>query len=210
MHRLFTAFVNHVPPQVLHLMVTAVAIVAREPPLSPRSSSILGHSANVVPHFRVIWNQEEEKKNDHGLNCGESACVVGWRVSFFHRIRFVSTRNYYRVRVRSSIDQMQIKCICMYIYIYVFLYIYIYIYIYNTYAQVMLARKRERQKGQRGKKFFDLPRTRVFFSFYFFLSSSHAHNDIFQHFIYIYFQVAYISSSYIFVRERVCRDKFHG
>lgn len=82
-HRLFTAFVNHVPPQVLHLMVTAIAIVARESALSPRSSSILGHSANVVPHFRVIWNQEEEKKNDHGLNCGER--LVGSRF-LFHRI----------------------------------------------------------------------------------------------------------------------------
>lgn len=99
-HRLFTAFVNHVPPQVLHLMVTAIAIVARESALSPRSSSILGHSANVVPHFRVIWNQEEEKKNDHGLNCGER--LVGSRF-LFHRIHRWA-RNYYR-RVRSSIDQ---------------------------------------------------------------------------------------------------------
>ena len=57
--RLFTAFVYHVSPEVLHLMVTAIAIVTRESTLSARPSSILGHSTHVEPHFRVICNQEE-------------------------------------------------------------------------------------------------------------------------------------------------------
>lgn len=59
MHWLFTAFVYHVSPQVLHLVITAIAIVARESPLSARPPSILGQSTHVEPHFRIICNQEE-------------------------------------------------------------------------------------------------------------------------------------------------------
>lgn len=63
MHRLFTALVYHVPPQVLHLVVTPLAVVAGKTSLAPRSSTVLGHAAHVVPHFRVICNQEKDPVN---------------------------------------------------------------------------------------------------------------------------------------------------
>lgn len=58
-HGLFTAFVNHVSPEVLHLVVTTIAVVAGETALAARSPSILSHAAHVVPHFRVICNHVE-------------------------------------------------------------------------------------------------------------------------------------------------------
>lgn len=59
-HRLLAALVNHVPAEILHFVITTIAVVARESTLSARSSSIPRHLADVILAIRVICNQGEQ------------------------------------------------------------------------------------------------------------------------------------------------------
>lgn len=58
MHRLLAALVHHVPPQVLHLVVTAVAPVAGEATLTATSPVVRHRARQAVAHLHVICNHE--------------------------------------------------------------------------------------------------------------------------------------------------------
>lgn len=59
MHRLLAALVHHVPPQVLHLVISAVAVIAGETTLATTPSPIFRRLSHVIAHLHVTCRHEE-------------------------------------------------------------------------------------------------------------------------------------------------------
>lgn len=59
MHRLFAAFIRHVPPQILHLMITAIAVGAGEATLAATSAPISHRSCHIIVGLHATCNHEE-------------------------------------------------------------------------------------------------------------------------------------------------------
>jgi hypothetical protein len=66
MHRLFAAFIDHVPFQILHMMIATIAVVTSETTLTTTSALILHCLSHVRTHLGVICNNEK-----HFINTGE-------------------------------------------------------------------------------------------------------------------------------------------
>lgn len=80
MHRLFAAFVRHVPPQVLHLMITAIAVVTGEATLAATSAPISHRSCRITVHLPETCNHEE-----HFINIGRISSGMTFSSSQLNR-----------------------------------------------------------------------------------------------------------------------------
>lgn len=67
MHRLLAALVRHMPPEILHLVITTIAVVAGEATLATTPPPILRRLSHVIAHLHVTCNHEE-----HFINTGSS------------------------------------------------------------------------------------------------------------------------------------------
>lgn len=83
-HRLLAALVRHVPPEILHLVITTIAVVTGEATLATTPPPILHRLSHVIAHLHVICNHEE-----HFINTGSNTslhhpCILMEKKKTFH------------------------------------------------------------------------------------------------------------------------------